>query len=125
MSEVESVRMQAIRLLFRSSGNRIANIAPYLRKEFKTRQHCDCAVNARRNRKPVYGNFFLLKSQYHRLIGFLVIICTNYHTGTSYACTRAAGKYPAERPYAVLQRNLCICFSGHLHSPKTAGKLSR
>lgn len=109
MSEVESGRMRAIRLLFRSLGNRIANIAPYLRKEFKTRQHCDCAVDARSNRKPMYGNFFLLKSQYHRLIGFLVIIFIDYHTGTSYACTRAAGKYP-ERPYAVLKRNLYICF---------------
>lgn len=107
MSEVESGRMRAIRLLFRSPGNRIANIAPYLRKE----------AFARSNRKPMYGNFFLLKSQYHRLIGFLVIICINYHTGTSYACTRAAGKYP-ERPYAVLKRNLYICFLGNCIAQK-------
>lgn len=121
MSEVESVRMQTIRLLFRLlfrlPGNRIANIIPYSRKEFKTRQHCDCAVNARHNRKLVCDHFFLLESQYHRLIGFLVIICTNYHTSTSYTCTRPAGKYP-ERSYAILKRNLCIRFLGNYMAQK-------
>lgn len=47
-----------------------------------------------------------------RLIGFLVIICTNYHTSTSYTYTRPAAKYP-ERPYAILKRNLYTCFLGN------------
>lgn len=93
MSEVESVRMQTIRLLFRLlfrlPGNRIANITPYLRKEFKTRQRCDC-----------------------RLIGFLVIIRTNYHTSTSYACTRPAGKYPGRPSLCYSQEKSLYLFFG-------------